>query len=85
MHNKCPLATPPKTVSGGEDRYFRIRRTPKGKVFFAHFLDANLRSPRQRFEPNGATLISHLAKDWMQHFPAVSVFDFGPWWMFRQQ
>ena len=31
-------------------------------------------SPRQRFEPNGATLISHLAKDWMQHFPTVSVF-----------
>ena len=26
-------------------------------------------NPRQRFEPNGATLISHLAKDWMQHFP----------------
>ena len=24
---------------------------------------------RQRFEPNGATLISHLANDWMQHFP----------------
>ena len=30
------------------------------------FLEGN---PRQRFEPNGATLISHLAKDWMQHFP----------------
>ena len=27
------------------------------------------RNPRQRFEPNGATLISHLAKNWMQHFP----------------
>ena len=26
-------------------------------------------NPRQRFEPDGATLISHLAKDWMQHFP----------------
>ena len=27
------------------------------------------RNPRQRFEPNGETLISHLANDWMQHFP----------------
>ena len=27
------------------------------------------RNPRQRFELNGPTLISHLAKDWMQHFP----------------
>ena len=25
--------------------------------------------PRQRSEPNGPTLISHLAKDWMQRFP----------------
>ena len=30
------------------------------------FLEGN---PRQRFEPNDATLISHLAKDWMQHYP----------------
>ena len=30
------------------------------------FLEGN---PRQRLEPNGATLISHLAIDWMQHFP----------------
>ena len=29
------------------------------------FLEGN---PRRRFEPNGATLISHLAKDWTQHF-----------------
>ena len=43
------------------------------------FLEGN---PRQRFGPNGATLISHLAKD--AAFSAVSVFDCGPWWMFRQ-
>ena len=30
-------------------------------------------NPRQRFEPNGAILISHLAKGWMQHFPQFSV------------
>ena len=49
------------------------------KDFFAHYMDAACKlsscsrflagNPRQRFEPNGATLISHLAKDWMQHLP----------------
>ena len=29
------------------------------------FLEGN---PRQSFEPNGATLISHLASDWMQRY-----------------
>ena len=73
------LTTPPKAVAGGEDRYFRIRRLPKERFLCtlygctacklsscSCFLEGN---PRQRFEPNGATLISHLAKDWMQHFP----------------
>ena len=50
----------------------------KRKGFFALYMDAACKlsscscflegNPRQRFEPNGATLISHLAKDWMQHF-----------------
>ena len=49
------------------------------KGFFAFYMDAACKlsscscflegNPRQRFEPNGATLISHLAKDWMHHFP----------------
>ena len=49
------------------------------KGFFALYMDAACKlsscscflegKPRQRFEPNGATLISHLAKYWMQHFP----------------
>ena len=30
------------------------------------FLEGN---SRQRFEPNRATVISHLASDWMQHYP----------------
>ena len=48
------------------------------KGFFALYMDAACKlsscscflegNPRQRFEPNGATLISHLAKDWMQLF-----------------
>ena len=67
-----------KTVAGGEGRYVRIRRC-KGKRFFALYMDAACKlsscscfregNPRQRFDPNGATLISHLAKDWMQRFP----------------
>ena len=49
------------------------------KGFFALYMDAACKlsscscfldgNPRQRFEPNGATLISHLAKEWIQHFP----------------
>ena len=67
-----------KTVAGGEGRYFRMGRFQR-KSFFALYMDAACKlsscscllegHPRQRFEPNGATLISHLAKDWMQHFP----------------
>ena len=58
------------------------------KGFFAFYMDAACKlsscscflegNPRQCFEPNGATLISHLAKDWMQHFPQFQFFDFGP-------
>ena len=49
------------------------------KGFFALYMDAACKlsscscflegNPPQRFEPNGATLISHLANDWMQHYP----------------
>ena len=56
------------------------------KGFFALYMDAAcklssyscflFRNPRRRVEPNGATLISHLAKDWMQHYPQFQFFDF---------
>ena len=46
--------------------------------FFALYKDADCKlsscscclegNPRQRFEPNGATLISHLGNDWIQHY-----------------
>ena len=57
----------------------------KGKVPAAWVQPANCRrvhaflegNPRQHFEPNGATLISHLAKDWMQHFPQFLISDPG--------
>ena len=39
------------------------------------FLEGN---PRQRFEPNGATLISHLAKDWMHHYPQFQFLILDP-------
>ena len=35
------------------------------------FLEGNV---RQRFELNGATLFSHLASDWMQHYTRSSSF-----------
>ena len=48
------------------------------KGFFALYMNAGCKlsscscflegNPRQRFEPNGATLTSHLPKDWMQHY-----------------
>ena len=38
----------------------------------------------QRFEPNGATLFSHFANDWMQHYPQFQ-FLISDWWMFCQQ
>ena len=56
------LATPPK-----------LWQAVKIEGFFALYMDAVCKlsscscflegNPRQRFEPNGATLISHLAKD----------------------
>ena len=94
------LATPPKLWQAVKVDIFEFEDSQR-KGFFALYMDAACKlsscscflegNPRQRFEPNGATLTSHRewagirrAKDWMQHFPTVSVFDFGPWWMFRQ-
>ena len=72
------LATPPKLSHAVKIDIFELEDSQR-KVFFALYMDAACKlsscscflegNPRQRFEPNGATLISHLAKDWMQHFP----------------
>ena len=87
------LATPPKLWQVVKVDIFELEDSPR-KGYFALHMDAACKlsscscflegNPRQRFEPNGATLISHLAKDKMQHFPQFQFFDFGPWWMFRQ-
>ena len=71
------LATPPKLWQAVKVDIFELEDSQR-KGFFALYMDAACKlsscsyflegNPRQRFEPNGATLISHLAKDWMQHF-----------------
>ena len=78
------LATPPKLWQALKVDIFKLEDSHR-KCFFALYMDAACklsscsffleRNPRQRFEPNGATLISHLTSDWMQHNP-VPVFDF---------
>ena len=72
------LATPPKLWQAVKIDVFEWEDSQR-KGFFALYMDAACKlsscscflegNPRQRFESNGATLISHLAKDWMQHFP----------------
>ena len=72
------LATPPKLWQAVKVDIFELEDSQR-KGVFALYMDAACKlsscscfpegNPRQRFEPNGATLISHLAKDWMQHFP----------------
>ena len=71
------LATPPKLWQAVKVDIFELEDSQKD--FFAHYMDAacklsscpcfSERNPRQHFEPNGATFISHLASDWMQHYP----------------
>ena len=71
------LATPPKLWQAVKVDIFELEDSQR-KGFLALYMDAACKlsscscflegNPRQRFEPNGATLISHLAKDWMQHF-----------------
>ena len=72
------LATPPKLWQAVKVDVFELEDSHR-KGFFALYMDAVCKlsscscflegDPRQRFEPNGATLISHVAKEWMQHFP----------------
>ena len=80
---KVSLATPPKLWQAVKVDIFGLEDSQK-KGFFALYMDAACKlsscscflegNHRQRFEPNGATLISHLAKDWMQHFPQCQFF-----------
>ena len=72
------LATPPKLWQAVKIDIFELEDSQR-KGFFALCMDEACKlsscscflegNPRQRFEPNAATLISHLAQDWMQHFP----------------
>ena len=74
------LATPPKLWQAVKIDIFELEDSQR-KGFFALYMDAACKlsscscscflegNPRQRFEPNGATLISHPASDWMQRYP----------------
>ena len=76
---RVSMATPPKLWQAVKVDIFELEDSQR-KGFFALYTDATCKlsscscflegNPRQRFEPNGATLISHLAKDWT----TVSIF-----------
>ena len=75
---RVSLATPPKLWQALKVDIFELEDSHR-KGFFALYMDAAAKlsscscilegNARQRFEPNGATLISHLANDWMQRYP----------------
>ena len=75
---RVSLATPPKLWQAVKVHIFELEDSQR-RGFFALFWDAACKlsscacflegNPRQRFEPNGATLNSRLAKDWMQRYP----------------
>ena len=81
------LATPPKLWQAVKVDVFE-QEDQHRKGFFALYMDAACklascscslrRNPRQRFEPRCATLMSHLAKDWMQHHPQFQVLISDP-------
>ena len=83
---RVSLATPPKLWQAVKVDIELEDCQRKG--FFALYMDAACKlsscscflegNPRQRFEPNGATLISHLAKNWMQHYPQFQFFISEP-------
>ena len=72
------LATPPELWQAVKVDMFELEDSQR-KGFCALYMDAACKlsscscslegNRRQRSKPNGATLISHLAKDWMQYFP----------------
>ena len=75
---RVSLGTPLKLWQALKVDIFELEDSHR-KSFFALYMDAANKlsscscflegSPRQRFEPNGATLTSHLASDWVQHYP----------------
>ena len=75
---RVSLATPPKLWQALQVDIFELEDSQR-EGFFALEMDAVCKlsssscflegNPRQSFEPNGATLISHLASDWMQRYP----------------
>ena len=75
---RVSLATPPKLWQALKVDIFELEDSHR-QGFFLLYMDAACKlsscscfleeNPRQRLEPNGATLISHLASDWMQHYP----------------
>ena len=84
------LATPPKLWQAVKVDILELEDSQR-KGFFALYMDAACKlsscscflggNPRQRFEPNGA---SHFTSGQRLDAAAVLVFDFGPWWRFRQ-
>ena len=83
---RVSLATPPKLWQALKVVIFELEDSQR-KGFFALHMDAACKlslcscflegNPRQRFEPNGATLISHLASHWMQHYSQLLISDPG--------
>ena len=84
---RVSLATPPKLWQAVKVDIFELEDS-QWKGFFALYMDAACKrsscscflegNPRQRFEPNGATLISHLGMDWMQHYPEFQFLIWDP-------
>ena len=75
---RVSLATPPNLWQALKVDILELEDSQR-KGFFGLFMDSSCKlsscscflkgNPRQRFEPNGATLISDLSNDWMQHSP----------------
>ena len=80
-------AAPPKLWQALQVDIFESEDSHR-KSFLAPYMDAACKlsscscflegNPRQRFEPNGATLISHLTSDWMQHHPQFQFWASDP-------
>ena len=91
---RVSLGTPPKLWQALKVDIFELEDSHR-KGFFALYTDAACKlsscscflegNPRQRFEPNGATLISHVASDWMQHYPQFQFLISDPGGCFCQQ
>ena len=74
---RVSLATPPKLWQAVKVDLFELEDSHR-EGFCALYMDAACKmslcscflggNPRQRFEPNGATLFSRLASDWMHQF-----------------